>query len=78
MTEGTLNCVVAESFPTNIRATGVAFCWNFTSVSFGSIAPILSLWIMEKTGNINMVGYYLMSMCAATFLITSFIKKNSN
>lgn len=78
MTEGTLNCVVAESFPTNIRATGVAFCWNFTSVSFGSIAPILSLWIMEKTENINMVGYYLMSMCAATFLVTFFIKKDSN
>jgi MHS family proline/betaine transporter-like MFS transporter len=75
MTEGTLNSVVAESFPTNIRATGVAFCWNFTSVSFGSIAPIISLWIMEKTQNINIVGYYLMAMCAATLLVTSFHKK---
>jgi MFS transporter, MHS family, proline/betaine transporter len=71
MTEGTLNPLVAESFPTNIRATSVAFCWNFTSVAFGGFAPILSMWLIEHAGGVNTVAYYMMTMCALTTLITA-------
>ncbi len=63
MTEGTLNPLVAESFPANIRATSVAFCWNFTSVAFGGCAPIIAMWLIERTGDVNSVGYYLMGVC---------------
>lgn len=70
MTEGTLNPLVAESFPTNIRATSVAFCWNFTSVAFGGLAPILSMWLIDHGGGVHMVAYYLMTMCALTVTIT--------
>lgn len=66
MTEGTLNSVVAESFPTNIRATSVAFCWNFTSVAFGGVAPILSMWFIQQTGTVSAVAYYLMMACVVT------------
>lgn len=79
MTEGTLNPLVAESFPTNIRATSVAFCWNFTSVAFGGVAPIISMWLIENTGNVNTVAYYLMSVCSVTiFAITCSLLKNKN
>jgi len=70
MTEGTLNPVVAESFPTNIRATSVAFCWNFTSVAFGGIAPIISMWLIENGGGVEVVAFYLMSVCAVTMIVT--------
>jgi MHS family proline/betaine transporter-like MFS transporter len=66
MTEGTLNPIVAESFPTNIRATSVAFCWNFTSIAFGGVAPILSMWLIQNTGSVLSVAYYLMCACAVT------------
>ena len=66
MTEGTLNPLVAESFPTNIRATSVAFCWNFTSVAFGGVAPIASMWLIENAGGIDAVAYYLMAVCSVT------------
>ncbi len=66
MTEGTLNPVVAESFPINIRATSVAFCWNFTSIAFGGVAPIISMWLIEHAGGVQAVAYYLMSACAVT------------
>lgn len=68
MTEGTLNPLVASSFPTNIRATSVAFCWNFTAVAFGGIAPILSMWLIENAGGVNAVAYYLMSVCAVSMI----------
>jgi MHS family proline/betaine transporter-like MFS transporter len=68
MTEGTLNPLVAESFPTNIRATSVAFCWNFTSVAFGGVAPIASMWLIENAGGVDSVAYYLMAVCSVTII----------
>ena len=66
MTEGTLNPLTAESFPTNIRATSIAFCWNFSSVIFGSVAPIISMWLIENFGSVYIIAYYLMTVCAIT------------
>lgn len=66
MTEGTLNPIVAETFPTNIRATSIAFCWNFTSIAFGGVAPIVSMWLIQNAGGVTAVAYYLMCACAVT------------
>ncbi len=66
MTEGTLNPLVASSFPTNIRATSVAFCWNFTSIAFGGVAPIISMWLINIIGGVEAVAYYFMTVCAVT------------
>jgi MHS family proline/betaine transporter-like MFS transporter len=71
ITEGTLNPLTAESFPVNIRATSVAFCWNFTAVAFGGIAPIAAMWLIEHSGSVNVVAYYLMTACTVTILVTS-------
>lgn len=73
MTEGTLNPIVAETFPTNIRATSVAFCWNFTSICFGGVAPILSMWLIQTTGSTSAVAYYLMTACTVTLLSTIYV-----
>jgi MHS family proline/betaine transporter-like MFS transporter len=77
MTEGTLNPLTAESFPTNIRATSVAFCWNFTSVAFGGIAPIMAMWLIEKFGSVDVVAYYLMSACTVTIIITLYVLRKT-
>lgn len=66
VTEGTLNPLVSESFPVEIRATSVAFCWNFTSVAFGGLAPIASMWLIQNHGGVKMVAFYLMTMCSIT------------
>jgi MHS family proline/betaine transporter-like MFS transporter len=68
MTEGTLNPIVAETFPTNIRATSVAFCWNFTSIAFGGVAPIISMWLIKKVGSVQAVAYYMMAACTVTMV----------
>lgn len=73
MTEGILNSVVADSFPTHIRATAVAFCWNFTSVAFGGIAPIVSMWLIQATGSVHVIAYYLMGACCITFIGTLYL-----
>lgn len=73
MTEGTLNPIVAETFPTNIRATSVAFCWNFTAIAFGGIAPILSMWLIQNAGGVSAVAYYLMGACLVTIGSTLYV-----
>ena len=78
-TEGTLNPIVAESFPTNIRATSVAFCWNFTSVAFGGISPIIAMWLINKFGDVDIVAYYLIVICTITLTVTLLtLKKQKN
>ncbi len=67
MTEGTLNPLVAESFPTEIRATSVAFCWNFTSVAFGATAPIIAMLLMRHS-SLHAVAYFLMTACVISIL----------
>lgn len=66
MAEGTLNPLVASSFPTPIRATSVAFCWNVTSVAFGGVAPMLSMWLIQRVGGVEAVAYYFMSVCSVS------------
>lgn len=70
MTEGTLNPLVAESFPATIRTTSVAFCWNFTAIAFGGFAPIISMWLIEHLGGVDTVAYYLMAVCVVTMSVT--------
>jgi MHS family proline/betaine transporter-like MFS transporter len=70
MTEGTLNPLTAEAFPINIRATSVAFCWNFTAVAFGGSAPIIAMWLIRNVGDITVVAYYLMIACFITITVT--------
>ena len=77
ITEGTLNPLTAESFPTNIRATSVAFCWNFTAVAFGGVAPIAAMSLIEHFGSITLVAYYLMSVCSITIIVTCYLLKRS-
>lgn len=72
LTEGTLNSIVAETFPTNIRATSVAFSWNCTAICFGGIAPMTSMWLIQKTGSTSSVAYYLMAACMITIGTTSY------
>jgi MHS family proline/betaine transporter-like MFS transporter len=73
MTEGTLNPLVASAFPINIRATSVAFCWNFTAVAFGGMAPMIAMWLNEKYGGIIVIAYYLMAVCVISLLSLSYI-----
>lgn len=66
MIEATLNPLVASSFPVAIRATSVAFCWNITSVTFGGGAPLIAMWLIEKSANIFSVSLLLGACCLIT------------
>lgn len=70
LNEGSLNPLVAESFPTNIRTTSVAFCWNFTSVAFGGGSPIIAMHLLDTDLGPHGIAYFLMAACTITIVIT--------
>lgn len=70
LTEGTMNPLVAESFPTNIRATSVAFCWNFTSVAFGGSSPLIAMWLLDSDYGPYGIAYCLIFVCIISISVT--------
>jgi MFS transporter, MHS family, proline/betaine transporter len=47
-------------FPTKIRYGALAIGFNVSVSMFGGTTPLVTAWLVEKTGNLMMPAYYLM------------------
>jgi MFS transporter, MHS family, proline/betaine transporter len=47
-------------FPTKIRYGALAIGFNVSVSLFGGTTPLVTAWLVEKTGNLMMPAYYLM------------------
>jgi metabolite-proton symporter len=54
---------IAELFPTRIRYSGASIAYQLTSIVAGSLAPIISLWLYQKTHSALPVALYLAAAC---------------
>ena len=59
MNDGTLPCFLAEIFPTRVRYSGFAFCFNAANALFGGTAPLVATWLIGVTGNKLAPAWYL-------------------
>ncbi|MDN7907975.1 MFS transporter [Burkholderia diffusa] len=59
MNDGTLPCFLSEIFPTRVRYTGFAFCFNTANALFGGTAPLVATWLIGATGNKLAPAWYL-------------------
>jgi len=59
---------MAESFPTNVRMSGISMGNVIGFSVFGGSAPLVASYLISSTGNINAPGIYL-SVCAVISLI---------
>lgn len=66
-----LGPLTSESFPINIRTTGVAFSCNFTAVIFGGSSPVIAMWLIDRYNDVCPVAYYLMASCFITIVVTA-------
>ncbi len=57
---GPIAAVAVEMFPTRTRFSGIAVGYNLTMAVIGGTAPLVSTWIIVRTGNIAAPAYYLM------------------
>ena len=71
---GVSSALYTELLPNSIRMTGTVVPYNLAVVIFGGTAPMVALFLMEKTGLSTAPGFYLSLVTILTLLIMLPIK----
>ncbi|HEX4181721.1 MAG TPA: MFS transporter [Caulobacteraceae bacterium] len=59
---------ISELFPTRFRYSGASIAYQLTSVFAGSLAPIIALWLLRRTGSTLAISIYFAAACAVSLL----------
>lgn len=57
---GGLPALMAEIFPTHVRASGMALSYNIGTTLFGSFTPFIVVWLISASGSNLAPSFYLM------------------
>jgi MHS family proline/betaine transporter-like MFS transporter len=58
---GVLPSLLAEQFPVDTRAVGIAFSYGLAVTIFGGFAPFFATWLIAQTGDPLSPSFYLMA-----------------
>jgi MFS transporter, MHS family, proline/betaine transporter len=58
---GVLPSLLAEQFPVDSRAVGIAFSYSLSVTIFGGFAPFVATWLIASTGDPLSPSFYLMA-----------------
>lgn len=78
LASGTLMALLNSLFPTEIRFTGVAICFNFSMMIFGSTAPIVILALQRLSVFSNFPSVYMILIGIIGFAAVSYLKKTAS
>lgn len=73
---GTMPSALPALFATDIRYSALAIGFNLSVSLFGGTTPLMTTWLVEKSGNLLMPAYYLMG-AAVIGLITVFFTRET-
>ncbi|MCC9146169.1 MULTISPECIES: MFS transporter [unclassified Arthrobacter] len=77
LTFGPMGALLPELFPTNVRYTGSAIAYNFSSILGAAVAPFIAVALWQAAdGSPWLVGIYLSSMAVLT-LVALFVTKET-
>ncbi|MDQ0117679.1 MFS transporter [Pseudarthrobacter sp902506025] len=77
LTFGPMGALLPELFPTNVRYTGSAISYNFSSILGAAVAPFIAVALWEAAkGSPLLVGIYLTCMAVLT-LIALFLTRET-
>lgn len=77
LTFGPMGALLPELFPTNVRYTGSAISYNFSSILGAAVAPFIAVALWEQAkGSPVLVGIYLTAMAVLT-LIALFLTRET-
>lgn len=72
---GPMAATLVELFPTRIRFSGIGVSYNIALAIFGGTAPLVSTWLVSRTGDIEAPAYYLIAMSVISLIATLTIRK---
>lgn len=64
----------AELYPSNIRNTALSLSYNIATSLFGGTTPLVATYLMQKTGTITSVIYYVITCAMASLIALAFYK----
>ena len=59
MIVGNASPVIANMFPTEVRFSGIAFCYNVAFAIFGGLTPLIATALIEESGNVTAPSWIL-------------------
>jgi MFS family permease len=75
---GPMAAFLIESFPAKIRYTSMSLPYHIGNGVFGGLVPLIGLSVIAGTGNIYAGLYYPMIVAGITFIVGSFMLKETH
>jgi MHS family proline/betaine transporter-like MFS transporter len=66
---------MSELLPTRIRSTGIAVAYNIPVAVFGGSAPLISTWLIQRTGDITSPWYFYIATGIASLIALTALRK---
>lgn len=73
----TISSTFPAMFPTQVRYAGLAIAYNVSTSIFGGTAPLVSDWLIGRTGNTLIPAYYMMASCAVGAIALVFVTETA-
>jgi MHS family proline/betaine transporter-like MFS transporter len=74
---GVLPSLLAEQFPVDSRAVGIAFSYSVSVTVFGGFAPFIATWLIAATGDPLSPSFYLMATALLSIVALVTIQRRS-
>ncbi len=74
MFQAVMPALMTETFPANVRYTGISVSYNISMAVFGGTTPLVCAWLIKVSGgDVWMPVYYLIATCVIGIVTTLFI-----
>jgi MHS family proline/betaine transporter-like MFS transporter len=67
---------MSELLPTRLRSTGIAVAYNVPVAVFGGSAPLISTWLIDRTGDITSPWYFYGATGVASIVALLVLKRS--
>jgi MHS family proline/betaine transporter-like MFS transporter len=67
---------MSELLPTRLRSTGIAVAYNVPVAVFGGSAPLISTWLIDRTGDITSPWYFYVATGVASIIALLALKQS--
>ena len=74
---GVLPSLLAEQFPVDSRAVGIAFSYSISVTIFGGFAPFVATWLIAQTGDPLSPSFYLMASAFLSIIALMAIQRRA-
>jgi len=78
MIYGPIAAYLVEAFPAKVRYSSVSLPYHIGNGVFGGLLPLIGLGLCATTGNIYAGLYYPIGVAAVTFIVGSFLLKETH